>query len=86
MTRLVSDEIMHLSTVNEFRLTFCFILALMWILLPENTLAFKKENVYSGKKPKDRITVLIGPSMTGEKLPLLVIGPAKKNLAASKEF
>ena len=50
----------------------------MWKLLPENTLAFKKENVYSGKKPKDRISVLNGASMTGEKLPLLVIGPAKK--------
>jgi hypothetical protein len=55
-----------------------FILALFWKLLPENTLAFKNEKAAGGKKSKDRVTVLVGASMTGEKLPLFVIGRREK--------
>ena len=52
---------------------------LFWRLLPNKTLAFKGEQCTTGKKSKDRITVLIGANMTGsEKLPLLVIGKSAK--------
>ena len=34
--------------------------------------------VHGGKKPKDRLTVLVGASMSGEKLPLYVIGKSEK--------
>jgi hypothetical protein len=47
---------------------------LFWRLTPDRTLAFKAERVHGGKKAKDRVTVLVGASMSGEKLPLLVIG------------
>ena len=40
-------------------------------------MAFQKEDVRGGKLPKDRITVLVGSSAVGEKLPLLVIGRSK---------
>jgi hypothetical protein len=52
---------------------------LFWHLLPNKTLAFKGEKCTSGKKSKERITVLIGANMSGtEKLPLLVIGKSAK--------
>ena len=51
---------------------------LFWKLLPDKTLAFKHEMVHGGKKPKDRLTVLVGASMSGEKLPLYVIGKSEK--------
>lgn len=66
---------------------------LFWKLLPNKTLAFKGwfilffysdlfltgERCTSGKKSKERITVLVGSNMSGtEKLPLLVIGKSAK--------
>ena len=51
--------------------------SLFWKLLPDHTLAFKKEEEQGGKRSKERITVLVGASMVGEKLPLLVIGRSK---------
>lgn len=48
--------------------------ALFWKLLPCRTLAFQSEKVYGGKMSKERVTFLVGSSMAGEKLPLLVIG------------
>ena len=42
-------------------------------LFPDHTMAFQKEDVGEGKLPKDRMTVLVGSSAVGEKLPLLVI-------------
>ena len=49
-------------------------MGLFWRLMPSQTLAFKREEVRGSKHPKDRVTVLVGSSMSGEKLPLLVIG------------
>jgi hypothetical protein len=51
---------------------------LFWRMLPSKTLAFKGEKCSSGKKSKERITVLIGSNMSGsEKVPLLVIGKSQ---------
>jgi hypothetical protein len=52
--------------------------ALYWRCMPDRTLAFRGEKCEGGKKPKDRITVLVGASMAGEKLPLLIIGKSAK--------
>uniref|UniRef100_A0A1I8BXC5 HTH CENPB-type domain-containing protein n=1 Tax=Meloidogyne hapla TaxID=6305 RepID=A0A1I8BXC5_MELHA len=50
---------------------------LFWKLLPNKTLCFKGERCTSGKKSKERITVLVGANMSGiEKLPLFG-GPHK---------
>lgn len=51
---------------------------LFWRAMPEKTLAFSGEQCSGGKKSKERITVLCAASMSGEKLPLLVIGKAAK--------
>lgn len=50
---------------------------LFWKLSPTNTLAFKDEKCHGGKRAKDRVTVFVGASMTGEKLPLLIIGKSE---------
>lgn len=50
---------------------------LFWKLSPENTLAFKAEKCHGGKCAKDRVTVVVGASMMGEKLPLLIIGKSE---------
>lgn len=47
---------------------------LFWKLTPQRTLAFVGDKCYGGKHSKERITVFVAASMTGEKLPLLVIG------------
>ena len=52
--------------------------ALFWKLLPDRTMSFKREEVRGGKLQKDRVTVLVGGSLAGEKLPLLIIGHSKK--------
>jgi len=51
---------------------------LFWRLTPDKTLAFKSEKVHGGKKSKDRITVLMTVSMSGEKFPLWVVGKFAK--------
>lgn len=51
---------------------------LFWKAMPTRTLAFKGEKCSGGKQAKQRITVLVGGSMAGEKLPLLVIGKSAK--------
>lgn len=52
---------------------------LFWQLLPNRTIAFKGERCTSGKKSKERITVLVGANMSGsEKLPLLVVGKSAR--------
>ena len=50
---------------------------LFYKLQPDKTLAFKGQKCSGGKKAKDRLTVLVGASMMGEKLPLIVIGKSK---------
>ena len=45
-----------------------------WGALPDHTMAFRDEDVRGGKKAKERVTLLVGASMTGEKLPLFMIG------------
>ena len=50
---------------------------LFWKLLPDHTLTFK-EDARGGKKSKEHITVLVGASMKGEKLSLLVIGKSAR--------
>ena len=50
---------------------------LFYKLKPDKSLSFKTEKCVGGKKAKDRFTVLVGESMAGEKLPLLVIGKLK---------
>ena len=51
---------------------------LFWRTLPDHTLGFKYEEIRGGKQPKDRVTVLVAASATGEKLPFLTIGRAKQ--------
>lgn len=51
---------------------------LFYKLQPDRTLTFKGEKCSGGKKSKDRLTVMVCASMAGEKVPLLVIGKAKK--------
>ena len=51
---------------------------LFWKLLPERTLQFKGIDCKGGKHAKDRITILVGASALGEKLPLMVIGKSQK--------
>ena len=48
--------------------------SLFWRATPDRTMAFKAEDVRGGKKAKERLTLLVGGSMTGEKLPLFCIG------------
>ena len=50
---------------------------LFFRLLLDKTLIFKKESCHGGKHSKERITVLVGANVEGEKLPLLVIGKSK---------
>ena len=50
---------------------------LFYKLQPDKTLAFKGQKCSGGKKAKDRLTVLVGASMMGEKLPLVVVGKSK---------
>ena len=42
--------------------------------LPEKTHVFKAQKCAGGKVSKERVTVLVTASMTGEKLPLFLIG------------
>ena len=51
---------------------------LFWKLLPERTLQFKGMDCKGDKHAKDRITILVGASALGEKLPLMVIGKSQK--------
>ena len=50
---------------------------LFYKLRPDKTLTFKGDKCSGVKKQKDRLTVLVGVSMSGKKLPLLVIGKSK---------
>jgi hypothetical protein len=47
---------------------------LFWKMMPNSTLVRKNETCAGGKRAKDRVTVLVGASAAGEKLPLLIIG------------
>ncbi len=47
---------------------------LYYQLEPNGTMKFKREKCAGGKQSKIRCTVLVTASMTGEKLPLLIIG------------
>ena len=51
---------------------------LFWFIRPDKTMAFQTEEVHSGKKSKERITILHCVSMIGEIFPLLVIGKYSK--------
>ena len=51
---------------------------LFWKLFPDRTLQFKGIDCKGGKRAKDRITVFVGASAMGEKLPLMVIGKSTK--------
>ncbi|XP_014260374.1 tigger transposable element-derived protein 6 [Cimex lectularius] len=51
---------------------------LFYRALPDKTLCFKGENCAGGKVAKERLTVLLCASMTGEKIKPLVIGKAAK--------
>ncbi len=51
---------------------------LFWRILPDKSYTLKGKKFKTGKKSKERISVLVGSNMTGsEKLKLLVIGRAK---------
>ena len=50
---------------------------LFYKLKPDKILEFKGHKCSAGKKSKECLTVLVGASMVGEKLPLLVIGKVK---------
>ena len=47
---------------------------LFYKMLPNRTLAFKNDDCHGGKMAKDRLTVLLCASMTGEKRLALIIG------------
>lgn len=69
------------SLLREFQpedIYNCDETALYYQCLPNKTHMFKKEKCHGGKFSKQRITVLVGAGMTGDKLPLLVIGKAAK--------
>ncbi len=52
---------------------------LFWRILPDKSYTLKGKKFKTGKKSKERISVLVGSNMTGsEKLKLLVIGRAKQ--------
>lgn len=71
----LQDAIEKYDANDVFNIDEC---GLFWRLLPNKTLAFINERCTTGKKSKERITVLVGANMTGsEKLPLLVIGKSK---------
>ncbi len=54
-------------------------IGLFWQMLPEKALGFIGIKVHRAKQPKTRMTVLVASNMLGsDKLPLLVIGKAKK--------
>lgn len=61
--------------------------ALFYRQLPEHTLEKQRKSVSGSKKSKDRVTLLVGGSIRGEKLPLLMMGKFKNprcfNQAAS---
>jgi hypothetical protein len=48
--------------------------ALFWRALPDGTFAFQLEHPHGGKTSKERLTVLVTTSMTGEKFAPFVIG------------
>ena len=50
---------------------------LFYKLQPDRTMTFKGERCSGGKKAKDCLTLLVGASVMGEKLPLVVIGKSK---------
>ena len=49
-------------------------LVYFFLMLPNKSYTVKEEKCNGGKMSKERTTVLVGASMTGERLPLLVIG------------
>ena len=51
---------------------------LFYKCLPDSTHVLKNETCAGGKLLKERLSVLVAASMSGEKLPLLVIGKAAK--------
>ena len=51
---------------------------LFWKLTPSKSLTFFGEKCHGGKHSKERITIFVAASATGEKLPLLVIGKSAK--------
>ena len=71
LTKQLSLLLREFSPEDTFN---CDETALFWKLLPDHTSIFKKEAIHGGRQSKERITVLVGASMTGEKLSLLVIG------------
>ena len=52
--------------------------SLFWLFRLDKTMTFRTEKVHGCKKSKERITILHGVSMSGEKFPLLVIGKYSK--------
>ena len=50
---------------------------LFYKMTPDKSLTFKGDKCTGGKKAKECPTVLVGASMAGEKLPLLIIGKSK---------
>jgi len=46
-------------------------------MMPDKSYAFKRINVKGFKKAKERVSILLGASMIGEKMPLLLIGKSK---------
>ena len=50
---------------------------LFYKLQPEKSLAFNGQKCSGGKKAKDRLTILVGASMTGKKLALVIFEKSK---------
>ena len=71
-TDVIPEILRHFQPVNIFNFDET---GVFWQMLPEETLGFKGSEYHGTKRPKSRITALVGSNMTGsEKYPLFVIG------------
>ena len=64
----------------------CDITDLFYCCLPDRTHVFKTEKCAGGKKSRERLTVLVTASMTGEKLPLLAKNRIRAASSTSKFY
>lgn len=84
----VSEDVLHtwkdktvsyiLSKYQPDNILNCDEFGLFWKITPDRTLAFKSDKVFGHKKSKDRITVLLTASMSGQKYTIWVIGKFSK--------
>ncbi|KAH9129406.1 hypothetical protein LEN26_008995, partial [Aphanomyces euteiches] len=77
------------SVINDYSpngIFNCDETGLFWRDLPSKSLVMRGENCKGGKKVKDRVTVLLTASSSGEKMPLLIINKAYMPRAFQKKL